>query len=1054
VIRYDALGRVIRTDLPNGTYSSVLHTPWLETASDPNDNVMDSAWRTARLPGATPTPSAEEQRALTLTVLHAATPTKTHLDTLGRAFLVIAHNKIGGTDDLHETRSTLDIEGQVLEVKDPLAGRTCQTHTYSLAGKLLREVNIDKGTRTFFHTVDGALSHRWDSRLQVFRTTFDVLRRPTHLFMKPDTAPEVLLQRTVYGDSSGTGIADPKVNNLRGKPIRVFDGAGRIRSESYDFKGNSLSSDRRLATAITTVPDWTALSSITNVATLDSTAAASLETETFAESRTFDALNRIISATAPDGSIFLPTYNEAGLLEKVDVRIRGSATVTPFVANINYDAKGQRTDITYSTGNFKTVYTYDPLTFRLKRVLTTRISPAQTLQDLKYTFDPVGNIVEVTDAAQQALLFTNAFATIPNKYVYDAVYRLIEGKGREHKSVGDTQMDFNDQAIWNLPHPNDPTAIRGYTESYTYDKVGNILSMFHDAGANTWTRTYTYAPLTNNRLVSHNTQGGGSVTFGYDVHGSMTSMAHLSAIAWTPFDQMQSANLGGGGNVYFTYGAGGDRVRKVRVTGALTYERIYLGSYEIYREKTSGVTQLERQTLHVMDGAKRLAMVETRTVPGPVVTLFRYQLGNHLGSAVLETDEAGLVISYEEYTPYGSSAYRSSRSGVDVSARRYRYVGLERDDETGLYAMGARYYAAWLGRWTSADPLGIGADGPGVYNYTRGSPVNRVDPGGMDDEDAFAVDEAALLAKVRGEQVGSKATGGYESSRFGGEWIAGIIGGSEGSSIYTAVTKAWKEDTAEGKSTAEKVLRAGPLAMPGMAPARIGDALGSATRGLMKGDSAQATERGVDAAVETVGTYGGPVIGKIGGRLLGPLRPLVARLAIGAGSVLGPSAAQAEKPVLKEVAAEASETIAKKTTAAAAKQSAAEEGGTAATTRGREVFRELSAADRAALDAGEPLRPRGVGGTIGDQVAGSDTGFISASLDEASTARFRSGNGLVAIDVDAAMRAGAGYVEHGNVLSFLRRIGDFTGLRNAERAREVLLRGSVPNEHVRFVRKD
>ena len=44
--------------------------------------------------------------------------------------------------------------------------------------------------------------------------------------------------------------------------------------------------------------------------------------------------------------------------------------------------------------------------------------------------------------------------------------------------------------------------------------------------------------------------------------------------------------------------------------------------------------------------------------------------------------------------------------------------------------MGARYYAAWLGRWTSADPLGVGADGPGVYNYTRGSPVNLVDPGG------------------------------------------------------------------------------------------------------------------------------------------------------------------------------------------------------------------------------------------------------------------------------------------------------------------------------------
>jgi len=99
---------------------------------------------------------------------------------------------------------------------------------------------------------------------------------------------------------------------------------------------------------------------------------------------------------------------------------------------------------------------------------------------------------------------------------------------------------------------------------------------------------------------------------------------------------------------------------------------------------------------------------------------------------MLEVDETGLVISYEEYTPYGASAYQAARSGVDVSARRYRYTGKERDEETGLYYNGARYLAAWLGRWTSADPIGIGADGPGLYNYTRGSPINYTDPSGTE----------------------------------------------------------------------------------------------------------------------------------------------------------------------------------------------------------------------------------------------------------------------------------------------------------------------------------
>ncbi|MBK6517264.1 MAG: RHS repeat-associated core domain-containing protein [Polyangiaceae bacterium] len=97
-------------------------------------------------------------------------------------------------------------------------------------------------------------------------------------------------------------------------------------------------------------------------------------------------------------------------------------------------------------------------------------------------------------------------------------------------------------------------------------------------------------------------------------------------------------------------------------------------------------------------------------------------------------------ILYEEYHPYGTSAYRSARSGVEVSARRYRNTGKERDEETGFYH-GARYYAAWLGRWTSADPLGIGADGPGLYNYTRGSPIVYSDPSGTD-----SVDEQAALS--------------------------------------------------------------------------------------------------------------------------------------------------------------------------------------------------------------------------------------------------------------------------------------------------------------------
>jgi hypothetical protein len=37
IFRYDPLGRLIRTDLPNGTFSRIEFTPWQETSWDEND---------------------------------------------------------------------------------------------------------------------------------------------------------------------------------------------------------------------------------------------------------------------------------------------------------------------------------------------------------------------------------------------------------------------------------------------------------------------------------------------------------------------------------------------------------------------------------------------------------------------------------------------------------------------------------------------------------------------------------------------------------------------------------------------------------------------------------------------------------------------------------------------------------------------------------------------------------------------------------------------------------------------------------------------------------
>ena len=276
------------------------------------------------------------------------------------------------------------------------------------------------------------------------------------------------------------------------------------------------------------------------------------------------------------------------------------------------------------------------------------------------------------------MVFTsNAAVSADQRFTYDALYRLVQAEGREHGSQGQPLADdFIPRAA-----PDDPTGLRAYTESYAYDLVGNLLEMQHQAPSGNWTRHYDYAAAGNHLLATSipgDAPGVHSHAYEYNAHGSMTAMPHLAAIAWDHSDRMQSADLGGGGTVWFLYDSAGNRVRNIRVNqaGTSSYERIYVGSYEVYRERVNGDVELERQTLHVADDTGRICLVETKTIEdGDVIPLpaniSRYQYGNHLGSVGMELDETGQLISYEEFHPYGTSAYRAATSAVDVSPSPY-----------------------------------------------------------------------------------------------------------------------------------------------------------------------------------------------------------------------------------------------------------------------------------------------------------------------------------------------------------------------------------------------
>ena len=514
-----------------------------------------------------------------------------------------------------------------------------------------------------------------------------------------------------------------------------------------------------------------------------------LESKAYVTSSTYDALNRTVSSTTPDASVTRKQYNETNLLDRVDVNLRGAPTATPYVTQIDYNAKGQREFIAYGNGA-RTHYTYDPLTFRLSSLKTRRNTSPDTddalLQELTYTYDPTGNITHLHDGAQEKIYFKNQVISPSNDYIYDAVYRLIEAQGREHiGQLSTPKTTDHDAPKMEQPLPGDGNAMRMYREHYQYDAVGNLTKIIHNAADGNWTRRYAYDD-SNNRLTATEV-GEVHEAYTYDRHGNTTRMPHLPGMEWDFKDQLyvtrrQVVKDGAGVRTYYVYNSAGKRIRKIteRSDGRKADERIYLGGLEIYHEYShDGEVKLERESLHVMDDQHRIALVETKTVDADSAegatpsTLERYQFSNHLDSSTVELDESGAIISFEEYYPYGSTSYESVRKDVEVSPKRYRYTGMERDDETGFSYHGARYYAEWLGRWVSTDPTGLAA-GQNLYAYVRGNPIINRDPTGTQDVCGVYDEDQMVCRQVSCDQVEDGSSSSTSSvSQAGGDSSGG-----------------------------------------------------------------------------------------------------------------------------------------------------------------------------------------------------------------------------------------------------------------------------------------
>lgn len=642
------------------------------------------------------------------------------------------------------TFESVDIQGRTLETIDPriyysnVQGQTdCYSFRYaffmSAEGPVLGDT-ADAGQRWALPNIFDSLVEKWDSRHQQISQTYDGLQRLLTTVVTDETGAKQLTEVITYGEHQ----PDAQNNNLWGQIYEYQDQAGVLCNERYDLQEQVAVATRQLRQDYKNEVNWYE--------------DVPLEDEVFQTEFHYDALKRLASEISPDGSNCRYQYFISGRLQSIEVTYP-DGNVQPFVTNVVYNANNQRLTVYY--GNEVTQNsTFEDTTERLVMLLTARPGVGKNnqprspvVQNVSYTYDPVGNMTLMRDNTAETVFCYNQQVEAKGDYTYDALYRLISATGRQHPGINaDTHINGFKQSLFAFlcpPDINDEVKLENYTETYSYDNSGNLIKTAHRAVSASYTRDNP-VDACSNHLQGVQYDGSGNQM--------QLSLNNTVGLVWDYRNNLaQTTIIERQGDTddadYFVYDYSGQRIRKVVERyahgGTVTEieECIYLGSYQVKRIKkqnqTSSQTILDRQSLRVMDEQTCVAFVYYWVTDlferegGAGTRQVRYQVGDARGSVSVELDQADAsIISYEEYFPYGGTSIIAGNDRREVEIKTYRFSGKECDDSTGLYYYGARYYITWMGRWLSPDPSGP-EDGLNLYEFVGGNPTSFVDDDGM-----------------------------------------------------------------------------------------------------------------------------------------------------------------------------------------------------------------------------------------------------------------------------------------------------------------------------------
>lgn len=734
---FDGLGRQVGTLFPDHTWTKTIFTPWSTTEYDTGDTVLiaepaadsDIGEFFRHLPKAAYFPTwyqerqqltdGDERAAAAKSAAYHNAPTVKHVDA--RELVIVT---VKGSGSQRQTEKTFyDYLGRAYAHVDGL-GRMAQKMDQDLLNRTTSLQGMEAAAVTTIYNNNNlpALIKRGD---ELTHLRYDALGRSISKDIFTLHEGLKMIQKMEYGEIE----PDPLSNNLRGRIVRIWDQAGLHRRLDYDLHGNCTRQSLEAAVEYKRTIDWHTNNDLERPST----------TTCF-----FDAQSRNISVCDVSGATTQKQYDPRGLQIQVECRLETERDSKVLMRDAKYNPEGRLISAKFSEAT--ATYEYDPKTSLLKHrhviKSSSRDPDSRDLENKTFHHDCRMNVTCEEDTAIKTVFYRGEMIKPRREFTYDIFGRLVAATGREQingrAGIARSLNPLN-------PSPRKSSALSNsqelcnYTELYEYDQAGNMRYMRHRPTTNKsvmgWSRHFSYRepstlqPDRFSNKLSKTTVGRTVDTYAYDTStGVAITMPGHSQLTWDHNDQLRSSASqkvtdGIPETTWYVYDSTGTRVRKVteRSNGKRRRDTRYFSGLEVLRTYAGDGNRctLDQATTNIE--APGVDVSIEQTTGG--TTLTRFRLEN-----TLEVDEEAKLISYEEYTPFGSISY-TAYPGEITAPRRYRFARYRRDTETGLYYTRARYYAPWLCRWMSPDPIGIG-DGLNLFAYCGNDPINLTDPDG------------------------------------------------------------------------------------------------------------------------------------------------------------------------------------------------------------------------------------------------------------------------------------------------------------------------------------